>query len=64
MSKSFYLEGRVIYSLTGVDGARGDYVALVRAVNNDMINATLGPTYNIGKYESHLFWHDPLQKIY
>ena len=29
-----------------------------------MINATLGLTYNIGKHESHLFWHDPLQEIY
>ena len=24
----------------------------------------LGLTYNIGKHESHLFWHDPLQEIY
>ena len=67
VSKSFDLEGRVMYSLTGgkgFDGARGNYVDPARAGNNDMINATLGLTYNIGKHESHLFWHDPLQEIY
>ncbi|MDX8569353.1 OmpA family protein [Elizabethkingia sp. HX XZB] len=67
ISKSFDLEGRVMYSLTGgkgFDGARGNYVDPARAGSNDMINATLGLTYNIGKHESHLFWHDPLQEIY
>ncbi|MCT3943625.1 OmpA family protein [Elizabethkingia anophelis] len=67
VSKSFDLEGRVMYSMTGgkgFDGARGNYVDPARAGNNDMINATLGITYNIGKHDSHLFWHDPLQEIY
>ena len=67
VSRAFDLEGRVMYSITGgkgFDGARGSYVDPARAGNNDMINATLGLTYNIGKHESHLFWHDPLQEIY
>ena len=39
VSKSFDLEGRVMYSITGgkgFDGARGNYVD-ARAGNNDMI---------------------------
>jgi OOP family OmpA-OmpF porin len=56
-----------MYSITGgkqFDGAKGVYIDPARAGSNDMINATLGLTYNIGKHESHLFWHDPLQEIY
>lgn len=56
-----------MYSITGgkgFDGAKGNYMYPARAGNNDMINATLGLTYNIGKHESHLFWYDPLQEIY
>ena len=32
--------------------------------SDNLINVTLGATLNLGKHESHLFWHDPLQEIY
>ncbi|MDE5493348.1 OmpA family protein [Elizabethkingia meningoseptica] len=67
LTNSLDLEGRVMYSMTGgkqFDGARGNFIDPARAGKNDMINATLGLTYNIGKHQSHLFWHDPLQEIY
>ncbi|EOR30348.1 Thrombospondin type 3 repeat:OmpA/MotB [Elizabethkingia meningoseptica ATCC 13253 = NBRC 12535] len=67
ITNSLDIEGRVMYAMTGgkgFDGARGNYVDPARAGKNDMINATLGLTYNIGRHQSHLFWHDPLQEIY
>jgi OOP family OmpA-OmpF porin len=33
-------------------------------VSDNFFNATLGITLKLGKHQSHLMWHDPLQEIY
>jgi len=33
-------------------------------VSDNFFNGTLGLTFKLGKHESHLMWHDPLQEIY
>ncbi len=68
-TKSIDLEGRMMYIVTGdedFDGAGGrSYNGIVNDNPSDnLINVTLGATLNLGKHESHLFWHDPLQEIY
>ena len=68
-TKSLDLEARGMYILTGddtFDGAGGaSYNGKVNDNPSDnLINVTLGATLNLGKHESHLFWHDPLQEIY
>ena len=68
-TKSLDLEARGMYVLTGddtFDGAGGaSYNGKVNDNPSDnLINVTLGATLNLGKHESHLFWHDPLQEIY
>ena len=68
-TKSVDLEARGMYIVSGddsFDGAGGtSYNGKVNDNPSDnVINVTLGATLNLGKYESHLFWHDPLQEIY
>lgn len=68
-TKSIDLEARGMYIYTGddtFDGAGGSsYNGKVNDNPSDnLINVTLGATLNLGKHESHLFWHDPLQEIY
>ena len=68
-TKSIDLEGRMMYIVTGdedFDGAGGtSYNGIVNdSPSDNLINVTLGATLNLGKHESHLFWHDPLQEIY
>ena len=68
-TKSLDFEARGMYILTGddtFDGAGGSsYNGKVNDNPSDnLINVTLGATLNLGKHESHLFWHDPLQEIY
>ena len=68
-TKSLDLEARGMYIYTGddtFDGAGGSsYNGKVNDNPSDnLINVTLGATLNLGKHESHLFWHDPLQEIY
>ncbi|RZJ82177.1 MAG: OmpA family protein [Chryseobacterium sp.] len=64
------LEGRVMYVVTGddeFDGGGEQYSAINRREDNisdNFFNATLGLTLNLGKHDSHLMWHDPLQEIY
>ena len=64
-TKSIDLEARGMYIYTGDDTFDG---ASTKNVNDNpsdnLINVTLGATLNLGKHESHLFWHDPLQEIY
>lgn len=31
---------------------------------DDMVTINLGLSFKIGKYGSHLAWHDPMQEIY
>ncbi|WOC52687.1 membrane protein [Bergeyella porcorum] len=70
------LEGRVMYVVTGDDefdgGGNykedGTYATSVNLredqVSDNFFNATLGLTLKLGKHQSHLFWHDPLQELY
>ncbi|AZI34127.1 OmpA family protein [Kaistella carnis] len=64
-TRSLDLEARGMYIVTGddtFDGARSTTVN--DNPSDNLINITLGATLNLGKHESHLFWHDPLQEMY
>lgn len=64
------IEGRVMYVVTGddsFDGGGAPYSAINQREENtsdNFFNATLGVSLKLGKHESHLMWHDPLQEIY
>ncbi|MBB4806330.1 OOP family OmpA-OmpF porin [Chryseobacterium defluvii] len=64
------LEGRLMYVMTGddeFDGGGEAYSAINKReeqVSDNFFNATLGLSLKLGKHESHLMWHDPLQEIY
>ncbi|MDR2237376.1 MAG: OmpA family protein [Chryseobacterium sp.] len=64
------IEGRVMYVVTGddeFDGGGDKYSAINRReeqVSDNFFNATLGLSLKLGKHESHVMWHDPLQEIY
>ncbi|MBL3548085.1 OOP family OmpA-OmpF porin [Chryseobacterium rhizosphaerae] len=64
------LEGRLMYVVTGddeFDGGGDAYSAINKRseqVSDNFFNATLGLSIKLGKHESHLMWHDPLQEIY
>lgn len=64
------IEARAMYFYTGddaFDGGGDQYSAINQSqepVSDNMWTGTLGLTYNMGKHESHLFWHDPMQELY
>lgn len=64
------IEGRLMYVYTGddeFDGGGAQYSAINQReeqVSDNFFNATLGLSLKLGKHESHLMWHDPLQEIY
>lgn len=64
------LEGRVMYVVTGDDAFDGagvgqtGYNLTEDQISDNFFNTTLGVTFKLGKHESHLMWHDPLQEIY
>ncbi|WP_315096354.1 OmpA family protein [Chryseobacterium timonianum] len=64
------LEGRLMYVVTGDDEFDGGGMAYSdinrrsEQVSDNFFNATLGLSFKLGKHESHLMWHDPLQEIY
>ncbi|MET3538502.1 OmpA family protein [Chryseobacterium limigenitum] len=64
------IEGRLMYVMTGddeFDGGGAQYSAVNQReeqVSDNFFNATLGVSLKLGKHESHLMWHDPLQEIY
>ncbi|SIQ19287.1 OmpA-OmpF porin, OOP family [Chryseobacterium sp. RU37D] len=64
------IEGRVMYVMTGddeFDGGGSQYSDINQReeqVSDNFFNATLGVSLKLGKHESHLMWHDPLQEIY
>lgn len=64
------IEGRLMYIVTGDDEFDGggykysDINQREEQVSDNMFNATLGISLKLGKHESHLMWHDPLQEIY
>ena len=70
INKSFDTELRVMYVYTGsdsFDGGGDPYSAINQTqepVSDNMITGTLGLNYKIGKHDSHVFWHDPMQELY
>ena len=64
------LEGRVMYVITGddeFDGGGNQYSDINKRedqISDNFFNATIGVSVKLGKHESHLMWHDPLQEIY
>lgn len=70
ISRRLDLEGRLMYVVTGddeFDGAgRGQTSYNLREdqISDNFFNATLGLSLKLGKHQSHLMWHDPLQEIY
>ncbi|MDR2206522.1 MAG: OmpA family protein [Flavobacteriaceae bacterium] len=76
VSKSLDIEGRLMYVVSGDDefDGGGDYLGdgnyatpankTEEQISDNFFNVSVGVTLNIGKHQSHLFWHDPLQEIY
>ncbi|MDY6025226.1 OmpA family protein [Bergeyella zoohelcum] len=70
INKRFDTELRVMYVYTGsdsFDGGGEPYSTINQMqepVSDNMITGTLGLNYKIGKHDSHLFWHDPMQELY
>ncbi|WP_407401201.1 OmpA family protein [Chryseobacterium sp.] len=64
------LEGRVMYVVTGddsFDGGGAQYSDINKRedqISDNFFNATVGLSVKLGKHESHLMWHDPLQEMY
>ena len=70
------LEARAMYVYTGDDSfdGGGNYLGggvfdtpvnlREEQTSDNFFNFTLGATVKLGKHESHLFWHDPLQELY
>ncbi|GGG55485.1 OmpA family protein [Epilithonimonas arachidiradicis] len=64
------IEGRLMYVVTGddeFDGAgvgQNGYNLTEDQISDNFFNGTLGVTFKLGKHQSHLMWHDPLQEIY
>lgn len=64
------LETRVMYVYTGddeFDGGGAQYSDINKRedqISDNFFNATIGLSLKLGKHESHLMWHDPLQEIY
>jgi len=64
------LETRLMYVYTGddeFDGGGAQYSNINKReeqVSDNFFNATVGVSLKLGKHESHLMWHDPLQEIY
>ncbi|ASK30523.1 hypothetical protein CEY12_10570 [Chryseobacterium sp. T16E-39] len=70
VNRNLDIEGRVMYVVTGddeFDGGGAPYSAINQreeGTSDNFFNATLGVSLKLGKHESHLMWHDPLQEIY
>ena len=67
LNRRLDLEGRVMYVVTTDDSFDGgDRVVNKLKDNNsdNFINATLGLSLKLGKHDSHLMWHDPMQEAY
>jgi OOP family OmpA-OmpF porin len=64
------LETRLMYVYSGddeFDGGGAQYSNINKReeqVSDNFFNATVGLSLKLGKHESHLMWHDPLQEIY
>ncbi len=70
INNRFDIEGRLMYVVTGDDEFDGagvgqtGYNLTEDQISDNFFNGTLGVTFKLGKHESHLMWHDPLQEIY
>lgn len=70
ISRRLDLEGRLMYVVTGDDEFDGagagqtGYNLREDQISDNFFNATLGLSLKLGKHQSHLMWHDPLQEIY
>lgn len=70
VNRKIDIEGRVMYFVTGddeFDGGGAQYSPINQReeqVSDNFFNATLGLSLKLGKHQSHLMWHDPLQEIY
>ncbi|WP_210149093.1 OmpA family protein [Chryseobacterium scophthalmum] len=67
LNRRLDVEGRVMYIVTTDDSFDGgDRVVNKLKDNNsdNFINATLGLSLKLGKHDSHLMWHDPMQEAY
>lgn len=70
LNRRLDVETRVMYVYTGddqFDGGGAQYSAVNKRedqVSDNFFNATLGLSLKLGKHQSHLMWHDPLQEIY
>ena len=64
------VEGRGMYVVTGddsFDGGGDQYSEINRTedqVSDNFFRFTLGASFKLGKHQSHLMWHDPMQEIY
>ncbi|MEG1591895.1 OmpA family protein [Chryseobacterium sp.] len=67
LNRRLDVEGRVMYIVTTDDSFDGGdrVVNKIKDNNSDnFINATLGLSLKLGKHDSHLMWHDPMQEVY
>ncbi|QOR74699.1 OmpA family protein [Cruoricaptor ignavus] len=70
LGKAADLELRAMYVITGddeFDGGGEQYSAVNMREDNtsdNFFNVTLGVSFKLGKHESHVMWHDPLQEVY
>lgn len=70
INNRFDIEGRLMYVVTGDDEFDGagvgqtGYNLTEDQISDNFFNGTLGVTFKLGKHQSHLMWHDPLQEIY
>ncbi|MEG1312746.1 MAG: OmpA family protein [Bacilli bacterium] len=70
LSNRLDIEGRLMYVVTTddeFDGGGEQYSDINKRsdqTSDNFFNATLGLTVNLGKHDSHLMWHDPMQEIY
>ncbi|WP_435524226.1 OmpA family protein [Chryseobacterium indoltheticum] len=67
INKRWDIEGRVMYVVTTDDTFDGGNAVVNTYKDNNsdnFVNATLGLTLKLGKHDSHLMWHDPMQEVY
>jgi OOP family OmpA-OmpF porin len=64
VSRVLDLEARAMYVVTGDDAFDGAGTNSNGKASDNFFNATLGISLKLGKHESHLMWHDPLQEAY
>ncbi|PRB03873.1 flagellar motor protein MotB [Chryseobacterium sp. MYb7] len=70
VSKLIDLEARTMYFISGDDEFDGgglaysNYNMLNKRKSDNAWSVTLGASFKLGKHESHLAWHDPLQEAY